>query len=358
MRSTDGKYYQNLDHIRAVAAFLVLSWHLVERSIPSPGVPSVFVFSVVSQGHCGVSLFMVLSAYLFTKLLSNKSILLSAFYFNRFIRLFPLLIVVMAIHGALVAWHGRSIVTYLRELPYGFVLATWPGGAWSITTELHFYVILPVLLWLLGKWPLSLIAIVFAAVIFRFIWWQYEGSVQALAYYTIAGRIDQFLLGMLAAHYGSMLKGRHLVAASVFMLFSGFYSWFDILGGYSHMPDYPSSSALWIVIPTIEGAAFGALISYYDQTFRFECSRLSRAVALAGTVSYSIYLLHGFELGPFIRLSKLALGDFTNVDTALLLSPIAFILLVPFAWLSYACIEAPFLRLRKHYVRRRMLHER
>jgi len=63
MISSSGKHYANLDHVWALAAFMVFSWHflLPEARAVAPIPP----FSLFAEGHTGVALFMTLSGYLF-----------------------------------------------------------------------------------------------------------------------------------------------------------------------------------------------------------------------------------------------------------------------------------------------------
>ena len=69
MRSSAGLYFDKLDHVRAVAAFLVFSWHFVHLSgVPYDYAPLFPPASIFEEGYTGVSLFMTLSGYLFAKL--------------------------------------------------------------------------------------------------------------------------------------------------------------------------------------------------------------------------------------------------------------------------------------------------
>src|SRR5947209_615945 len=103
MKSSSGEHYIALDHIRALAAFFVFTWHFNHSSNGMPvafaSAPAVFPLALLDEGHTGVALFMTLSGYLFAKLLWGKDINFAGFIWNRFIRLTPLLIVVFALRA-------------------------------------------------------------------------------------------------------------------------------------------------------------------------------------------------------------------------------------------------------------------
>ena len=108
-----------------------------------------------------------------------------------------------------------------------------------------------------------------------------------VAYFSIIGRIDQFVLGILM--YRRPVSGR---AAAI--LFAGlwlFYIWFDASGGFNH-----GLSAAWIILPTIEALGFGALVSWYDRhPFK---GRWLGPIEKSGKYSYSIYLLQFLMVAP------------------------------------------------------------
>ncbi len=95
MRSSTGLYVSRLDHVRAAAVFLVYCWHFVHVHVPFETVPDFFFLSLLEEGYAGVALFMTLSGYLFAKIMDGRSIDLAPFYRNRFLRLVPLLAVVL-----------------------------------------------------------------------------------------------------------------------------------------------------------------------------------------------------------------------------------------------------------------------
>src|SRR5882724_11110413 len=103
MRSSSGEHFIALDHVRALAVFMVFTWHFTHAAngypVPFEYVPALFPLSLLDEGHTGVALFITLSGYLFAKLLDGKSIDYRAFLWNRFLRLVPLLAVVLLIVG-------------------------------------------------------------------------------------------------------------------------------------------------------------------------------------------------------------------------------------------------------------------
>ena len=64
MKSSEGKYFAKLDHVRAFAAYLVFVWHFTHLTaqFPVPAAASpYFPFALLEEGHTGVALFMTLS---------------------------------------------------------------------------------------------------------------------------------------------------------------------------------------------------------------------------------------------------------------------------------------------------------
>lgn len=354
MKSSSGNHYIALDHVRALAALIVFTWHFLHSTdgspIPFEYVPLLAPFAILDEGHTGVALFMTLSGYLFGKLLDGKRIDYGRFFWNRAVRLVPLLAFVMLVVGAVRLMSGADMRAYGWELAKGFYLPSWPNGGWSIAVEFHFYAVLPVLLWLLRRSRLLLLAVVLAAVGLRTALFLRYGEVHTFSYWTLIGRIDQFVLGMLAFQFRSVIAGRHWLAGGVFAAFSAVYWWFDAQGGFFLNPSYPSSSPLWIVLPTIEGLAFGLAIAWYDSSFAFRSSGFSSFLGRIGDYSYSIYLLHFFFVFAAARFVNERIADLSNFYVACLWSVAAFACMLPLCYLSFRFLEAPFLRLRKPYV--------
>nr|WP_246455592.1 acyltransferase [Sulfitobacter aestuariivivens] len=339
-----------MDHVRALAAFVVFTWHFNHVNDGHLNGPEAFPFSILAEGHVGVAMFMTLSGYLFAKLLDGQQIRYIPFLWNRVLRLFPLLIVAFAVVG-LMKHDANSAGGYLIQLARGFVLPSWPNGGWSIAVELHFYLILPLLLAISSKRPANILLVLVVSMGFRILWWWEAGTVQSFAYWTIVGGIDQFVLGIFAFKTREWMAGRHLNAALIGIGLLVYMWGFDSLGGFYRMGVYPSENPIWIIHPSIIGLTFAALIAWYDTSFKMKDKGLSGVIAKIGACSYSIYLLHFFVVFRFanqINSDVIALSSFPMVFAA---SLICFLCFVPFAFISFRLIELPPLRYRKHYKR-------
>lgn len=353
MKSTSGEHYIALDHIRALAAFMVFTWHFIRSgyAVPLEITPSVFPLALLDEGHVGVGLFMVLSGYLFAKLLRGKNIHYGAFLWNRALRLLPLLSLVILVVFAQRMWSGARATDYAKLIGSGVLLPTLPNGGWSITVEFHYYLLLPAFLWLLRNSRLLLLGLVAAAIAVRLAIHQLHGEVQSLAYWTIIGRLDQFAFGMLAFHFRGLLKDRHAATFAMMIAFSLFYWWFDRRGGFYQMPSYPSASPIWVLLPTIEGIALASAVAWYDSSFDHSQGKASQLVARFGEYSYSIYLLHFFVVDEFARLIAGRVMGLSNFYIACVWSSVCFCLMMPIGFLSFRFIEKPFLKYRRRYTR-------
>jgi len=358
MKSSSGAYFIGLDHVRALAVLVVWAWHFIQ--IHESTTVAIFPLSFLTEGHSGVAIFMTLSGYLFAKLLAGKRIDYPAFIANRFIRLAPLLIFVIIVVGIEFVWRGGSLLQYLDTIAGGLVFPSLPNGGWSITVEFHFYVILPLLLVLQVRWKYALVGVLLTAIILRALIFQNAEGLQHLrvsqyehvrslehylAFFTIIGRIDQFLLGILAYQFQAHMRGRHLVAGVTALAFLTFQWVFDNHGGYD-----TKATNFWIIIPTIEGLTFGLLIAWYDTSFSHSTGRISKTVAAVGTYSYSIYLTHFFIVWELSTLINRYVCDLSNIYIALGFALITFPIMIPIGSVCYRAIELPFLIYRRKYI--------
>lgn len=359
MKSTSGAHFVALDHIRAIAALMVFVWHFTHGRngypIPFEGAPMWGPLVIFDEGHVGVALFMTLSGYLFAKLLEGKKVIFHLFFYNRILRLFPLLLLVIVARTLIdVAKAGDIRIAYWSLLTFfkGFIYPVWPSGGWSITAELHFYILLPLLLLLKKRNALLLLLIVLSAIGYRTFFYETHKEVQSIAYWTILGRIDQFVFGILGFQMSEQIARRHLFATVVAAAFITLYYWFDLNGGFYLTGGYPSPSSLWIWLPTIEGLAFSILIAWYDSSFEQQSGVISTILSRIGEYSYSIYLLHFFivfDLARWINTNVIYMSTFSR---AMFVSLFAFAAMIPIGYLSMKFVELPFLRHRRKYYAR------
>lgn len=333
---------------------MVFTWHFVQgwRGDPSQigYAPDLFVFSLLAQGHTGVALFMTLSGYLFAKLLDGKLVSYRWFLWNRALRLLPLLALVLFILGVQKYLAGESVTDYVDRISSGLVYPSLPHGGWSITAEFHYYLVLPLFLWLFRRSKALPAVIVLAAIALRVALYREQGEVQWLAYWTIVGRIDQFTLGMLAFHFRGLVARRHVLVGGALCGFALFYWYFDLQGGFYARGEYPSPSPLWIFMPTVEGLAYAVGIAWYDSSFRHSTTGISAFLGRAGQYSYSIYLLHFFVVFLVSRYVYEHVMPHGSFYAACAWSALFFCLMVPVGAFSFRFIESPFLRLRRPYI--------
>lgn len=354
MRSSSGKHFVGLDHIRAVAAFTVFSWHFLHvnnaTNVPLDGTFSFPLNSLFAQGHTGVAIFMVLSGYLFAKITDGKRILYLEFLYNRALRLAPLLIAVMAIDLAIILFTAPDgAPAFLKRLAEGFVLPRWSHGGWSITAEGHFYLIFPLIIFAETTRRYSSLALIALAMAVRiWIYLHYDGQhLQNAAYWTILGRIDQFVLGILFFRYGNFMAGRHALAAGAIVLWLLIWQQFHRLGGF-----YDNEApGVWTFLTTAEGLFYGLIIAWYDKSFSFSKTGLSGLVGRVGEWSYSIYLLHFFVVFRMANYINFHIVKLDNFYLAMLFDIPCFAAVAFAGFLSYTFFEKRFLARRTVYLR-------
>lgn len=341
MRSDNILYNPDLDVLRGAAATMVFVWHFVHFDDLIPMTAYWPGLALIEEGHVGVSLFMVLSGYLFFKITWGKAVDWWHFARNRIVRIAPLLIVTQLLWVVLGLFTSATYAP--ANLLAGLVFPSWTGGAWSIAVEMHFYLLLPVLLLVMQRRPSRLLPLylIAAAIPIAF------ALPPDIAGYTIIGLLSHFLIGGLLALY--LPKIPAWAGAGVFLLFVAYLEMFNLGGGHAAFienehswlaPSFPR----WI----IEGVGFAGLMAWVlNSDWRIKDSALWRGAAWLGKVSYSVYLLHFFLLiGWFKALAWLGVGD--TVRLLSILPCFAVLLLV--SAISYRLIEAPFLKRRVRYV--------
>jgi peptidoglycan/LPS O-acetylase OafA/YrhL len=279
MKSPNIKYLPAVDHLRGFAAALIVFYHglhLISYEMkfnapfsfsPWPQTNNPFV-AVLIEGHTAVALFMVLSGFIFAYGALGRKIAYLPFIRNRFLRIYPLFMV-LTLLGLLVYPERFTLFAMLNTIFFrANTAASLPLGAfsamfWAIAVEFQFYLLFPLLhkIWTrLGGWSLALL-LTLALVIKGLVAVNAE-SVRDLAYFTLVGRMDQFLLGMILAwayqitrdHEQIMARAFPFTLAAIIALLFGFHK---LAGG------WPSESFLKIYWPTVEGLVWALVILCY-----------------------------------------------------------------------------------------------
>ena len=224
---------------------------------------------------------------------------------------------------------------------------------WTISVEFAFYLIFPFLLIFLRTYgPRYLVGFVLMMNMLRLL-----GSglnpeaTRDLAYSSILGRIDQFLIGMLigwfvvrrspslsAARAWSAVVVSTVGVVVALNLYNRAGSWYDT----------GTWKALW---PSAEGLVWGAFIVSWLLASQYIPSAISRVLVLPGIVSYSAYLLHYALVVILIDRDPVGIAGSGGWNS--LANTLVFIVPGTFAMatITYLMVERPFMQLRRRYLR-------
>src|ERR1700730_4909307 len=159
-----------LDGIRAIAVWMVLIHHVVYgwpnpigtfAHIPTP------VLQAIRHVGLGVDVFFVLSCFPITGILldtKERPHYFQNFYVRRVLRILPLYAAYVAVCS--VFYRGYPLFFILSTLfaanlaqLFGVLVPHGPGVLWSLAVEEHFYLIWPLLVFLLNRRKLTVLAI-------------------------------------------------------------------------------------------------------------------------------------------------------------------------------------------------------
>jgi peptidoglycan/LPS O-acetylase OafA/YrhL len=328
----------------------------------------------------GVTIFFLISGFLIyrpfvsSRLNGAPATPLVVFFQRRFLRIFPaywLALTVLAIAPGLPDVHTGHWWIY-----YGLFQAydpTWfdkgIGTAWSLSTEVAFYLLLPLYAWAAArltravKFELALLALLaIASVVARALVAHAEqhaafGTASTFPI-TLGGSFLWFAVGMAVAVISAWLQGRDapppravtfierrpwvpwLVALGFFVLVS---KGIGITGnGFEHLSvaqnlgehELYALVALCLLLPAVFGDAGGGWPRRV---------LANRWLATLGLISYGVFLWH---LTLAIKLSGEGAGGWLPIGRFLSLTLIVAAVSIPVAAASYLLLERPLLRLK------------
>lgn len=347
------EYNVNLSHIRFFAAMLIFLFHSYNTFHGGFTAHSaIFGFGWISDGYSGVTLFFVLSGYLFMmKLLSSDSELpIFNFYINRLLRIFPLFLTFLFLSFSL----GK-----IEFRPYDFlyIFATNLGKAttsdfvitgvlWTISIELTFYLVFP----FLGKFAKEnglnyLIKMIFLLLVIRLAAFVTLENPVPIFYTTLIGRFDQFIVGMGASMISYQYFHRNVKPVHVLVSATIVWSAIEIQAHYSSFFGI-GRDPFWIFWPLLEACCWASLIACYSNCIIPVPNMCSKIFDKGGEISFSIYVWHMVVIFPMKKMI-----DYFGIVNLHFLVPMLLSLLI--TWfisnLSYEVIEAPFLKMKKIY---------
>ena len=362
-----------LDGIRALAVTMVFLEHF------GGGAHGGMLMQAINQVRLrlgiGVDVFFVLSGFLITGILYDTradSHFFKRFFARRSVRIFPVMYLLFAIIALLTPflhyqwqWRQAWFLVYLGNLfanndfsLYGFPSSVWKpasaniGHLWSLCVEEQFYVVWPVVLWLVKDrvkllWiSAALCAGVLGVRLFAILYWDPQFA-ERWVLRSLPFRLDSLLFGAILA---LLLRGSHAdrVQRSCKWLFLGGLVGFLCCTILS--PSYTSHWGLSI------GITFTATMSagLIGMTLRAG-SPANRLFSLGplrvlGKYSYGFYVYHVVWQLFWIQV-LIWCGNLTHssVLAGLIALPVGFATSFLMAKLSYDLFEVKFLRLKRRF---------
>lgn len=332
------QFRNDIQGLRAIAFFLVFIFHLNKNWLPG--------------GFLGVDLFFVISGYLVSSIIlqeiNHNRFNLSVFFVKRIKRIVPayfftLILVAIAssyfymssdigtIRGTLVrASLFISNLVFANGANYfGTQMSENPLlHTWSLSLEMQFYLVLPLLLLLFRR----KVKFVFAAAIviltvystIQIIMYNHKNEM----YFSLLARMPEFLVGgILALIFKKSLSfgffWNNIIAAlcsSVFITCTFLYT------------DHSSFPGFWALIPTVAAGFF--LVVEDSFIHRWLSGKL---LVHFGELSYSLYLLHW----PIMAIIRYRTDDYLfSLPTVFFICLLTYV----FASFSYYFVERKFRR--------------
>lgn len=364
-----GRPYDHFQIIRGIACLMVFLNHVV--GLLSNGIEKEGLWYdplIIPLGFPWVWLFLILSGFLLTKQFVDGTTKLSSsgildFYKRRCRRLLPMLWFVPLLLAPLYALNVWSpflpAFSLAKELPVAFALPWVPylqegnpvasvnSPVWSAVLEVHYFLLLPLILWLTNMSCRAMLSLVGLWLV----------GIAGLAIHVVTSGTPAIFPGIYQQHlynFGFMLAGCAL-ALTKLRSFSVNRWWpismiFLLIIAVQYLAAYDLNIAL-ALLPIAAVPGFCFLVLQANSNFQtpvpssFRALELTRGpprwLELAGMMSYSIYLLH--KPLSYIAIAQLDLARFVKSPLSLLLTTLGTgTVIAPAVVLSFVFVENKF----------------
>ncbi|MBO0951236.1 acyltransferase family protein [Fibrella forsythiae] len=330
-----------LDHLRALAIALVFFFHY---QIPLFGHPD-WIPAYAAFGWTGVDLFFVLSGFLvsshlFDQLNRGQPIRWKAYATKRFFRIVPAYVLVTAVYFMVPQFREKEalpplwkFLTFTQNLGLNLRELGTFSHAWSLCVEVHFYLLLPLLVGLVAHrrrtyWLYWAILLLFAGGFFLrqynwttfylpargtdneyITWYQY-------VYYPTYNRLDGVLVGVFIAGITSFspISWARLTPYGNWLLLFGLLA---LTGAYFVCEDSLSYMASMAGFPLV-AIGYGLLVLSALLPSGTLYNLPSRLTSFVARISYAVYLTHkGVIHVTQALLSKLSVDTTSNMTLLL-----------------------------------------
>lgn len=307
--------------------------------------------AVFQEGFLGVSFFFILSGFVlalnYKNKVTDKKISYKDFFIARVARIYPLhlftlfLAVPLALYqfGANpILWCVKFIAHVLliqSFIPIGDIYFSFNMPSWSISDELFFYVMFPIIILLFHKYKWSVVFSYFVCFLIPILIFIFpENQEHQFFYVNPFFRIIDFILGILLynLYERKIVDGvfKSIKMATVLEFMSvGLFVLFFIL--HQYVPKgYRYSCYYWIPMIVI-------ILTFAYQSGYISIVLSNKVFVFLGEISFGFYLIHQLAIN-YIRTVNGKL-NFTDNDYVLIL--IIFISTLIGSYLSYKIIEKP-----------------
>jgi peptidoglycan/LPS O-acetylase OafA/YrhL len=364
-------YFPNLDGIRFLcflSVFLFHSFHTDYPYILESEVYGLVKRGIFGNGNLGVNFFFVLSGFLITYLLIKEkeatgTINIRNFYIRRILRIWPLFFLcvffgfyifpLLKSHFNQQPNETANIIYYLTFTNnFDFIKSGPPdasvlGALWSIAIEEQFYLVWPILLYIV---PLRYYSYLFLSILFFTLFFRALNDSQIMHQYHTLSCIGDMAIGAWGAFIVQSIKWKNyfinINRIQIIVLYSLFVFIFffrdDFFYSHYFVRIIERSLIAFVIL-------FIILEQNYSKNSFFKLSSFKN-ISKLGVISYGLYCLHfiGILITTTI-FSKLKLN--TTIGNVLFFeTSVALAITILISIISYRIIEKPFLKFKTKYV--------
>lgn len=337
----------NFDLLRVIAALQVMIMHTTAHILLEHDYTLntfwTFIIEILSYIE-GVPIFFLISGFLITMSYERNSNIKN-YIQNRVLRIFPGLYVNIFLGVIILYYFGylqfnleffswlmaqlTIVQFYNAEMFRGFGVGVINGSLWTISVELSFYILLPLLFLVLKKQKVFFIIIGLVS----FIIWNYDFNsakdvfINKLIHVSILPYIFLFIIGICFYKFfdnvKSYIENKFGVWCIAFIIFNSIVYYFSLENNYF------INILKWFIF------------SFFIFSFVFSFKNLSYRILHGNDYTYGIYIYHMLIINILVHL---------NLVSEIKYFIIVIILSIILGIFSWHFIEKPMLRLKKHSI--------